>query len=136
MLHKVRNPRTAFTLVEIMVVVSIIALLAAIAVPNFLRARKRAHATVILEDLRLIDAAVDKYALETNRAAGYQVQWDDIKRYLKLGSRLYSAAHADILGNDFGATFSVDTVPAVPASSYASLSDIAPPAFWSPYHTP
>src|SRR2546427_7161999 len=56
-----------FTLVEIMIVVAIIALLAAIAVPGFLRARKRSQASRILNDLRMIDSAVDQYAIETNR---------------------------------------------------------------------
>ncbi|HEX5176410.1 MAG TPA: prepilin-type cleavage/methylation domain-containing protein, partial [Chthoniobacteraceae bacterium] len=63
-----------------MIVVAIIALLAAIAVPNFLRARKRSQATRVLEDLRLIDAAVDQYAIETNRPTGFGVAWDDVKR--------------------------------------------------------
>src|SRR5918996_1058095 len=59
--------RSGFTLVEIMIVVAIIALLAAIAVPGFLRARKRSQASRIINDLRLIDAAVDQYAIETNK---------------------------------------------------------------------
>ena len=54
-----------FTLVEIMIVVAIIALLASIAVPGFLRARKRSQASRILNDLRLIDSALDQYAIET-----------------------------------------------------------------------
>jgi prepilin-type N-terminal cleavage/methylation domain-containing protein len=131
-----RSTVAGFTLVEIMIVIAIIATLAAIAVPNFLRARKRAHATVIIEDLRLIDAAVDHYALETNRSPGYEVQWDDIKRYLKLGTRLYASAHTDVLGNDFGSAFSVDLVPAVPTDSFQTLSDVVPPEFWSPFRTP
>ena len=44
-----------------MIVVAIIALLAAIAVPGFLRARKRSQARRVLNDLRMIDAAVDQY---------------------------------------------------------------------------
>src|SRR6201993_4074531 len=56
-----------FTLVEIIIVVAIIALLAAIAVPGFLRARKRSQASRILNDLRLIDSAVDQYAIEKNK---------------------------------------------------------------------
>src|SRR5687768_4538819 len=101
MLQKLHTRRGGFTLVEIMIVVAIIALLAAIAVPNFLRARKRSQATRVLEDLRLIDAAVDQYAIETNRSTGYQVQWDDVKAYLKVGSKLYNSNHADLLGGDF-----------------------------------
>ena len=70
MLNKLNKRRGGFTLVEIMIVVAIIALLAAIAVPGFLRARKRSQASKILNDLRLIDAAVDQYAIETNKASG------------------------------------------------------------------
>ena len=62
--------RRGFTLVEIMIVASVIALLAAITVPGFLRARKRSQATRILEDLRLLDQAVDQYAVETNKQLG------------------------------------------------------------------
>ena len=72
MLNKLNKRRGGFTLVEIMIVVAIIALLAAIAVPGFLRARKRSQASRILNDLRMIDAAVDQYAIETNRSTRYR----------------------------------------------------------------
>ena len=58
------------TWVEIMIVVAVIALLAAIAVPSFLRARKRSQALTVKSDLRLIDSAIDQYALEYNRSNG------------------------------------------------------------------
>ena len=123
-----------FTLVEIMIVVAIIALLAAIAVPNFLRARKRSQATQILEDLRLIDSAIDQYAIETNKTKDAPVSWDDIKAYLKTGSKLYMANKLDLLGNSFnGGSYKVDQIPAVADASYAELSDVAPGDFWSPY---
>ena len=73
MLQKLNKNRGGFTLVEIMIVVAIIALLAAIAVPNFLRARKRSQATRILEDLRIIDSAIDQYAIENNKSGGATV---------------------------------------------------------------
>ena len=73
MLTKLNRKHAGFTLVEIMIVVAIIALLAAIAVPGFLRARKRSQASKILNDLRMIDAAVDQYAIETNRTTGFAV---------------------------------------------------------------
>ncbi len=73
MLTKLNRKHAGFTLVEIMIVVAIIALLAAIAVPGFLRARKRSQASKILNDLRMIDAAVDQYAIETNRTTGFVV---------------------------------------------------------------
>ena len=81
--HSFLKSKAAFTLVEIMVVVAIIALLASIAVPNFLRARKRSQATRILEDLRVIDGAIDQYAIEANKAGGATVNWTDIQSYLK-----------------------------------------------------
>src|SRR6184192_1647313 len=96
-----------FTLVEIMIVVAIIALLAAIAVPGFLRARKRSQASRILNDLRLIDSAVDQYAIETNRATGFTVNTGDWTNYLKKGSVLYNTG-LDILGNAYGSQ-TVDT---------------------------
>ncbi len=52
MFKKLQTKHAGFTLVEIMIVVAIIALLAAIAVPGFLRARKRSQASRILNDLR------------------------------------------------------------------------------------
>ena len=73
MLSKRSKGHEGFTLVEIMIVVAIIAMLAAIAVPGFLRARKRTQASRILNDLRLIDSAVDQYAIETNRITGFLV---------------------------------------------------------------
>ncbi|MEI7776656.1 MAG: type II secretion system protein [Verrucomicrobiota bacterium] len=127
-----KSTNRGFTLVEIMVVVAIIALLASIAVPNFLRSRKRSQATQVLEDLRLIDAASDLYAIENNKSSGVNVVWADLQKYLKTGTRLYSSAGKDILGNNFAIT-SVDTPPKVNTQSYTALSDVAPADFWSPY---
>src|SRR6266478_283293 len=108
MLRKLNTKRGGFTLVEIMIVVAIIALLAAIAVPNFLRSRKRSQATQVLEDLRIIDSAVDQYAIETNKSGGSTVLWADVQKYMKTGTRLYSSSQKDILGNTFTLT-SVDS---------------------------
>jgi prepilin-type N-terminal cleavage/methylation domain-containing protein len=125
------NKYRAFTLVEIMIVVAIIALLATIAVPGFLRARKRSQATRILNDLRLIDSAVDQYAVETNRASGFPVGVTDWTNYLKKGSILYNTG-ADIFGDAYGPQ-SVDSLPAVPATAKTTLSDVVDSSFWSPY---
>ena len=94
MLNKLNKRRGGFTLVEIMIVVAIIALLAAIAVPGFLRARKRSQASRILNDLRMIDAAVDQYAIETNRSTGNAVGITDWTNYLKKGSQRTTPAKA------------------------------------------
>ena len=132
MFHKPIPSRGGFTLVEIMIVVAIIGLLAAIAVPNFLRARKRSQAMMILEDLRIIDSAIDQYAIENNKVAGSSVAWADVQFYLKRGTRLYMGGGADILGNTFSLP-TVDTPPKVNVLSFGALSDVAPASFWSPY---
>jgi len=63
MKREIRKEATGFTLTELMVVVAIIALLASLAVPAFLRGRKRGQASRVINDLRQIDSAVDQYAL-------------------------------------------------------------------------
>jgi prepilin-type N-terminal cleavage/methylation domain-containing protein len=131
MLNKLNKRRGGFTLVEIMIVVAIIALLAAIAVPGFLRARKRSQASRIINDLRLIDSAVDQYAIETNKQSGAVVNTTDWTAYLKQGTNLYSTGK-DILGNGYGAQ-TVDSIPKVPTNSYNNLSDVTDNTFWSPY---
>src|SRR6266481_4543385 len=98
MLTKLNRKHAGFTLVEIMIVVAIIALLAAIAVPGFLRARKRSQASKILNDLRMIDAAVDQYAIETNRTTNFVVGITDWTNYLKKGSMLYNSG-SSLLGH-------------------------------------
>jgi prepilin-type N-terminal cleavage/methylation domain-containing protein len=133
MLNKLNKRRGGFTLVEIMIVVAIIALLAAIAVPGFLRARKRSQATKILNDLRMIDAAVDQYAIETNKGTGTTVAVASWTGYLKSGTPLYNTG-ADLFGHAYGQQ-TVDKLPAVPSATFATLSDIAPAEFWSPYGT-
>jgi prepilin-type N-terminal cleavage/methylation domain-containing protein len=124
--------RTGFTLVEIMIVVAIIALLAAIAVPGFLRARKRSQASRIINDLRLIDSAVDQYAIETSRKSGDLVNVPDWTNYLKKDTNLY-ATGVDILGNTYGPQ-TVDLLPQVPTTSKDALSDVTDATFWSPYN--
>ena len=131
MLQKIDKKRGGFTLVEIMIVVAIIARLAAIAVPNFLRARKRSQATRILEDLRILDSADDQYAIETNKISGMNPAFGDLKNYLKTGTTLYNTGN-DIFGDSYG-PFTVDSIPKVPTSAFNALSDVADASFWSPY---
>jgi prepilin-type N-terminal cleavage/methylation domain-containing protein len=120
-----------FTLVEIMIVVAIIALLASIAVPGFLRARKRSQASRILNDLRLIDSALDQYAIENNKTTGATVNTADWTAYMKKGSTLYNTGK-DLFGNGYGVQ-SVDSLPKAPQGAWNSLSDVAGTEFWSPY---
>jgi prepilin-type N-terminal cleavage/methylation domain-containing protein len=131
MLKKLQATRGGFTLVEIMIVVAIIALLAAIAVPGFLRARKRSQASRILNDLRMIDSAIDQYAIETGRATGFAVGTADWTNYVKKNAVLYNTG-TSILGSAYGPQ-TVDSVPQVPQADLNALSDVAGTGFWSPY---
>ena len=131
MLKKLKTKRGGFTLVEIMIVVAIIALLAAIAVPGFLRARKRSQASKIINDLRMIDSAVDQYAIETTKKSGDPVDIADWTNYVKKDTVLY-ATGADLFGNAYGAQ-TVDSLPKVPTAAYNNLSDVTDDAFWSPF---
>jgi prepilin-type N-terminal cleavage/methylation domain-containing protein len=131
MLKKLGTKRAGFTLVEIMIVVAVIALLAAIAVPSFLRARKRSQASRILNDLRMIDSAVDQYAIETGKQSGAPIAVSDWTNYVKKDTSIYSTGQ-DLFGNDYGVQ-TVDSLPKCPASAWNSLSDVADTNFWSPY---
>jgi prepilin-type N-terminal cleavage/methylation domain-containing protein len=130
-MKKQRTKSGGFTLVEIMIVVAIIALLAAIAVPGFLRARKRSQASKILNDLRMIDSAIDQYAIENGKKTGDPVAVADWTNYVKKDSTLFVTGK-DLFGNDYG-TQSVDTLPKAPTTAWNTLSDVAGSEFWSPF---
>jgi len=72
-----------FTLVEIMIVVAIIGLLAAIAIPNFVRARTTSQTNACINNLRQIDGAKQQWALETKQATNATPQLSEITPYLR-----------------------------------------------------
>jgi prepilin-type N-terminal cleavage/methylation domain-containing protein len=75
-----------FTLVEIMIVVAIIGLLAAIAIPNFVRARTTSQMDACINNLRLIDAAQQQWALEQRQNTTGAPGATDLQPYLGHGS--------------------------------------------------
>lgn len=111
-----------FTLVEIMIVVAIIGLLAAIAIPNFVRARARSQATSCINNLHQIDGAVTEWALENGRKTGDPGPslTSDLTPYLRLN------ANNAIPSCPVGGSYTMDTVGAIPQVS-CNLSTLDPP---------
>ena len=80
---KIQRNTMGFTLVEIMIVVAIIGLLAAIAVPNFVTARTTSRKNACINNLRIIMAAKDQSAMDNNKAEGAVMALADISAYLR-----------------------------------------------------
>src|ERR1700687_4997073 len=85
-----------FTLVEIMIVVAIIGLLAAVAVPGFVKARKQSQGRRILNDCRQMDSAIDKWALDNGQTDGATIDTAGASTYLKT-----AWSTVDLLGNGY-----------------------------------
>jgi len=96
MRNKIRGNQAAFTLVEIMIVVAIIGLLAALAIPGFVKSRKQSQGRRILNDARQIDAAIDQWALENGKKDGDTVITTSAATYLKT-----TWPTNDLLGNAY-----------------------------------
>ena len=81
---KINTSRKAgFTLVEIMIVVAIIGLLAAIAIPNFIKARTTSQINACINNLRQIDGGIQQWALENKQAASAAVTTANVLPYIK-----------------------------------------------------
>ena len=78
-----KTNRSGFTLVEIMIVVANIGLLAAIAIPNFVKARTTAQQNACINNLRQIDGAIQQWALENKKDTAQVVTEADVTPYLK-----------------------------------------------------
>ena len=83
---RMNSTKAGFTLVEIMIVVAIIGLLAAIAIPNFIKARTTSQTNACINNLRQIDAAIQEWALEKKQTAAAAVTSTSLIPYLGRGS--------------------------------------------------
>jgi len=82
-----KHARAGFTLVEIMIVVAIIGLLAAIAIPNFIKSRATSQANACINNLRQIEGAAQQWALERGQTTGNPINYPtDLTPYIKLNS--------------------------------------------------
>ena len=75
-----------YTLIEIMIVVSLIGLLTAIGIPNFIRSRECAQIHSIFDNLRIIESAKDEWALQNHKGTGDTADWIDLAAYIKGGT--------------------------------------------------
>jgi prepilin-type N-terminal cleavage/methylation domain-containing protein len=102
-MQKKNNRKSGFTLVEIMIVVAIIGLLAAIAIPNFVKARTTSQQNACINNLRLIDSSKQQWALEQRQQSTCTPGGADLQPYLGRGNN----------GN-------LPTCPVDPATSFAT----------------
>ena len=112
--------KAGFTLVEIMIVVAIIGLLCAIAVPSFLHARARSQQNACINNLRQIDSAINEWALENGQASGATIPGvATVSAYIQLN------ANSSVPGCPAGGTYTTYTVSAIPqvGCSLSTLTD-------------
>jgi len=108
----------AFTLVEIMIVVAIIGLLAALSIPSFIKDRKQSQGRRIMNDVRQIDAAINAWAMEVGASDGNAVNLAGAAQYSKSGA----INSTDLLGNAYLIGPVGDTQLAISAATKSALA--------------
>ena len=114
-----QQKQSGFTLVEIMIVVAIIGLLAALAVPGFIRSRMRSQGERTVNDCRIMDHAIDEWAIETGQKNGAAVNTTLAAGYLK-----GAWPTNDAIGNSYLFTVVGSTQVQIAAATKTALSGV------------
>jgi len=105
---KITGKKEGFTLVEIMIVVAIMGLLAAMAIPSYGKCRERAYLTTCIHNLQQIDGAIHAWSLDTRKDDEQPVTYSDIRAYLR-GSVVCPSG-----GTSFEDSYTITTVGTPP----------------------
>ena len=125
-MHRIHRSQSAFTLVEIMIVVAIIGLLAALAIPGFVKARKQSQGRRIINDARQMDAAIDQWALENGKKDGDTVDTTGAATYLKTAWKAN-----DLLNNAYTVSAVGTNQVQISSTSKTALANVG--IDWGPY---